>query len=185
MTEGWAISHMGQVGNLKPGWIGPPVPGVEQRLTSEGEILVRTPGMMLGYYKAPEFTTEVIDDERWLHTGDRGEIDADGRLRITGRLKELFKTSKGKYVAPAPIENRLLAYHRIEQACVLGAGMPQPYAIVVLSKRPAKKPPAASTGHSPRCARRSMPRSIRTNVCKRLSSLASRGQWRTDSSRRR
>jgi long-chain acyl-CoA synthetase len=134
MTEDWAISHMGQVGSLKPGWIGPPVPGVEQRLTSEGEILVRTPGMMLGYYKAPELTREVIDDERWLHTGDRGEIDADGRLRITGRLKELFKTSKGKYVAPAPIENRLLTNNRIEQACVLGAAMPQPYAIVVMSK---------------------------------------------------
>jgi long-subunit acyl-CoA synthetase (AMP-forming) len=89
---------------------------------------------MVGYYKAPEATREVIDDERWLHTGDRGEIDAEGRLRITGRVKELFKTSKGKYVAPAPIENRLLAYHRIEQACVLGAGMPQPYAIVVMSK---------------------------------------------------
>jgi acyl-CoA synthetase (AMP-forming)/AMP-acid ligase II len=98
MTEDWGISHMGRVGNLKPGWIGPPVPGVEQRLTSEGEILVRTPGMMLGYYKAPELTREVIDDERWLHTGDRGVIDAEGRLRITGRVKELFKTSK-KYVA--------------------------------------------------------------------------------------
>jgi long-subunit acyl-CoA synthetase (AMP-forming) len=134
LTEDWAISHMGQVGNLKPGWIGPPVPGVEQRLTSEGEILVRTPGQMLGYFRAPEQTREMIDDERWLHTGDRGEIDAEGRLRITGRVKELFKTSKGKYVAPAPIENRLLADHRIEQACVSGASMPQPYAIVVISK---------------------------------------------------
>ncbi len=66
--------------------------------------------------------------------GDRGEIDAEGRLRITGRVKELFKTSKGKYVAPAPIENRLLAHPGIEQACVSGASMPQPYAIVVLSK---------------------------------------------------
>jgi long-chain acyl-CoA synthetase len=134
MTEGWAISHMGRVGQLKPGWVGPPVPGVEQRLTSEGEILVRTPGQMLGYFRAPEQTREMIDDERWLHTGDRGEIDAEGRLRITGRVKELFKTSKGKYVAPAPIENRLLADHRIEQACVSGASMPQPYAIVVISK---------------------------------------------------
>jgi long-subunit acyl-CoA synthetase (AMP-forming) len=89
---------------------------------------------MLGYYRSPEFTREMIDDEHWLHTGDRGEIDAEGRLRITGRVKELFKTSKGKYVAPAPIENRLLAFHRIEQACVSGASMPQPYAIVVLSK---------------------------------------------------
>ena len=134
MTEGWAYSHMGRVGHLKPGWVGPPVPGVEQRLTSEGEVLVKTPGLMLGYFRSPEWTREMIDDERWLHTGDRGEIDAEGNLRITGRVKELFKTSKGKYVAPAPIENRLLAFHGIEQACVSGASMPQPYAIVVLSK---------------------------------------------------
>ena len=134
MTEGWAYSHMGRVESLKPGWVGPPVPGVEQRLTSEGEVLVKSPGIMLGYYRAPELTREMIDAEGWLHTGDRGEIDNEGRLRITGRVKELFKTSKGKYVAPAPIENRLLASSLIEQACVSGAGMPQPYALVVLSK---------------------------------------------------
>ena len=133
MTEDWAISHMGRAGDLKPGWIGPPVPGVDQRLTSEGEILVRSPGVMLGYYRAPDLTREAIDEDGWLHTGDRGEIDDKGRLRITGRVKELFKTSKGKYVAPAPIENRLLAHPGIEQACVSGASMPQPYAIVVLA----------------------------------------------------
>ena len=76
----------------------------------------------------------MIDEDGWLHTGDRGEIDAEGRLRITGRVKELFKTSKGKYVAPAPIENRLLAHNKIEQACVSGASMPQPYAVVVLTR---------------------------------------------------
>jgi len=134
MTEGWAYSHMGRVGHLKPGWVGPPVPGVEHRLTSEGEVLVRSPGVMLGYYRAPDLTREMIDSDGWLHTGDRGEIDTEGRLRITGRVKELFKTSKGKYVAPAPIENRLLANPLIEQACVSGASMPQPYALVVLSK---------------------------------------------------
>ena len=142
MTEGWAYSHMGIVGQLKPGWVGPPVPGVEQRLTSEGEVLVKTPGLMQGYYRAPELTREVIDDEGWLHTGDRGEIDADGRLRITGRVKELFKTSKGKYVAPAPIENRLLASNLIEQASVLGASMPQPYAVVVVAKSARDDAPA-------------------------------------------
>ena len=137
MTESWAISHMGRVGDLKPGWVGPPVPGVEQRLTSEGEVLVKTPGMMLGYYRALDLTREVINGDGWLHTGDRGDIDEKGRLRITGRVKELFKTSKGKYVAPAPIENRLLAQPGIEQACVSGASMPQPYAIVVLSRNTA------------------------------------------------
>ncbi len=69
MTEDWAISHMGRVGDLKPGWVGPPVPGVDQRLTSEGEILVKSPGMMLGYYRAPDLTREMIDDDGWLHTG--------------------------------------------------------------------------------------------------------------------
>lgn len=134
MTEGWAYSHMGIMGRIKPGWVGPPVPGVEHRLTSDGEVLVKSPGIMLGYYRAPDLTREMIDDDGWLHTGDRGEISADGQLRITGRVKELFKTSKGKYVAPAPIENRLLANHMIEQACVSGATMPQPYAVVVLTK---------------------------------------------------
>ena len=79
--------------------------------------------------------------ERRVHfLADRGEIDAEGRLRITGRVKELFKTSKGKYVAPAPIENRLLAHTQIEQACVSGASMPQPYAVVVLTKAATASP---------------------------------------------
>lgn len=134
MTEGWAYSHMGRVGSLKSGWVGPTVPGVEHRLTTEGEVLVKTPGLMLGFYNDPDLTREMVDGEGWLHTGDRGEIDGEGRLRITGRVKELFKTSKGKYVAPAPIETRLLASGLIEQACVSGATMPQPYALVVLSK---------------------------------------------------
>jgi long-chain acyl-CoA synthetase len=133
MTEGWAFSHMGRVGHLRPGWVGPPVPGVMHRIGDNGEVLVKTPGLMLGYFNAPEATREMIDDDGWLHTGDRGEIDEAGRLRITGRVKELFKTSKGKYVAPAPLENRLLADARVEQACVSGSSLPQPFAMVVLS----------------------------------------------------
>jgi long-subunit acyl-CoA synthetase (AMP-forming) len=135
MTEGWAYSHMGRVGSLRPGWVGPPVAGVTQRITGEGEVLVKTPGLMIGYYREPDLTREMIDDEGWLHTGDRGEVDDAGRLRITGRVKELFKTSKGKYVVPAPIENRLLAHPHVEQACVTGEAMPQPFAIVVLNER--------------------------------------------------
>jgi long-subunit acyl-CoA synthetase (AMP-forming) len=71
----------------------------------------------------------------YLKTGDRGEMDEKGRLKITGRVKELFKTSKGKYVAPTPIENKLLSNDRLEQACVTGSGQPQPHAIVVLSEQ--------------------------------------------------
>jgi long-subunit acyl-CoA synthetase (AMP-forming) len=88
---------------------------------------------MLGYFKAPELTAAMIDRDGFLHTGDRGEVDELGRLKITGRVKELFKTSKGKYVAPAPIENALLVHDDVEQALVSGAGMPQPFGMVVLS----------------------------------------------------
>lgn len=135
MTEGWAYSHMGRVGSLRPGWVGEPVRGVSCRISAEGEVLVKSPGIMLGFYNEPELTREMIDEEGWLHTGDRGEVDNEGRLRITGRVKELFKTSKGKYVAPAPIENRLLAHGAVEQACVSGSAMPQPFAVVVLNER--------------------------------------------------
>ena len=132
MTENFAVSHSSKPGQTRPGYVGTTLPGVEQRLTSEGEILIKSPGMMLGYFKAPDLTAEAIDKNGFLHTGDRGEIDQDGRLKITGRVKELFKTSKGKYVAPAPIENALLGCPFIEQACVTGASMGQPFAMVVL-----------------------------------------------------
>ncbi len=133
MTENWAISHATTVGEFHPGWIGPAVADVVVKLTDQGEVLVKSPGNMLGYYKNPQGTAEMLDAEGFIHTGDRGELDAHGRLRITGRVKELFKTSKGKYVAPAPIENMLLANPLLEQACVAGSGMPQPFAVVVLA----------------------------------------------------
>lgn len=133
MTENWAVSHAGRLGEFSPGWIGGKLAGVEDRITHEGELLVKSPGNMVGYYLEPALTAEVLDAEGFVHTGDRGELDARGRLRITGRVKELFKTSKGKYVAPSPIENDLLAHPLIEQACVSGSGMPQPFALVVLS----------------------------------------------------
>lgn len=95
--------------------------------------MVRSPCNMMGYFKEPEKTREALTEDGWLHTGDRGEIDSENRLKITGRVKELFKTGKGKYVAPAPIENRLAAHPKIEAVCVTGAGFPQPFAIVILS----------------------------------------------------
>ena len=88
---------------------------------------------MMGYFKEPEKTREALTEDGWLHTGDRGEIDASNRLRITGRVKELFKTGKGKYVAPAPIESRLQANTHIEAVCVTGSGFPQPFALVILN----------------------------------------------------
>ena len=135
MSENFAISHATRPGEVKPGFVGRAYDSVECKLSEEGEILVKSPSTMLGYYKAPELTAEVIDKDGFLHTGDRGVIDKDGSLKITGRVKELFKTSKGKYVAPAPIENELLLHPEIEQACVSGANMPQPYALVVLTEQ--------------------------------------------------
>jgi long-chain acyl-CoA synthetase len=133
MTENMAISHMTRAEDRRIGYVGAPMPKVEQRITEQGEVLVKSPGTMLGYYEAPELTKELLDGDGWIHTGDRGELDDKGRLKITGRVKELFKTSKGKYVAPAPIENALLADSKIEQACVTGAGFAQPLALVVLT----------------------------------------------------
>ncbi len=112
MTENFSYSHMSQPGRVRVGYVGDANEGVTCKISEEGEVLVKSPGNMLGYYKAPELTAEVLDDDGLLHTGDQGEIDEEGRLKITGRVKELFKTSKGKYVAPAPIENELLLHPR-------------------------------------------------------------------------
>jgi long-chain acyl-CoA synthetase len=135
MTENFAYSHISNFGRARAGYVGEPLPGVEQRISPEGEIQIKSPGSMVGYYKADELTKEAFTDDGFLKTGDRGEIDSEGRLKITGRVKELFKTSKGKYVAPAPIENLLLANSLLEQSCVSGAGQPQPHALVVLAEQ--------------------------------------------------
>lgn len=134
MTENVAVSHVVRPGQRRSGWAGSPLPGVTCRISESGEILVKSPGTMLGYYKADHLTREAIGEDGFLRTGDRGEVDAEGRIRISGRIKELFKTSKGKYVAPAPIETRLLAHADLEQACVTGASMAQPMALVVLAE---------------------------------------------------
>jgi len=107
---------------------------VEVKLSDQGEVLVKSPANMRGYHKEPEMTAESFTEDGFLKTGDRGEIDDHGRLRITGRVKELFKTSKGKYVAPAPIENMLNSDNHLEQSCVTGSGQPQPFALVMLSE---------------------------------------------------
>jgi long-chain acyl-CoA synthetase len=134
MSENSSYSHISRPGRMRVGHVGEPAPGVEQRIDPSGEVLVKSPGTMLGYYKAPELTGEMMTEDGFLRTGDRGELDGEGRLKLTGRVKELFKTSKGRYVAPAPIENKLVLHMHIEQACVTGHGMPQPYAVVLLSE---------------------------------------------------
>ncbi|MDX1369446.1 AMP-binding protein [Pseudomonas sp.] len=133
MTENCGYSHVGRPGKFKQGWIGQNSPGVEVRIAEDGEVQVRSGATMQGYYKDPQKTAETITADGFLRTGDKGEQDAEGNLRLTGRIKEIFKTSKGKYVAPAPIENRLAVHARIEQVCVVGDGMAQPMALCVLS----------------------------------------------------
>ncbi|HQV42378.1 MAG TPA: AMP-binding protein, partial [Moraxellaceae bacterium] len=96
-------------------------------------VLVKSPGQMLGYYNNPEKTAEDMTEDGFLKTGDRGEIDEQGRLQITGRVKDLFKTSKGKYVAPVPIEQKLSQHTKVEVICVTGPSQPQPFALLMLS----------------------------------------------------
>ena len=105
----------------KPGTVGEPLPGVEVCIADDGEILTRGPHVMQGYYKAPEKTDAVIEDDGWFHTGDIGEFDEDGFLKITDRKKDLFKLSTGKYVMPQPIENRMGSNPLVDNAIVVGS----------------------------------------------------------------
>ena len=143
MTEGCGYSHICLPGEYKQGWIGKPCPDVEVRIDASGEVQVRSQANMLGYFKEPQKTAETLTVDGFLRTGDKGEQDAEGRLRLTGRLKEIFKTSKGKYVAPAPIENRLAVHSRIEQVCVVGDGLSAPLGLCVLSSVNQEEPRAS------------------------------------------
>ncbi|PCM46089.1 AMP-binding protein [Marinobacter sp. ANT_B65] len=134
MSENFAYSHINKPGRTRTGYVGECMPGVETKISPEGEILIKSPATMVGYYKDEEKTKETFTDDGFLKTGDKGEIDELGRLKITGRMKEIFKTSKGKYIAPAPIENRLMAHQSIEMVCVSGANQTQPFAIIQLAE---------------------------------------------------
>jgi long-chain acyl-CoA synthetase len=144
MTEDFSCSHR-TTGELHAeGHVGVPYPGVEVRLAGDGEVLVKSPGQMVGYYKRPDLDAASFTADGFFRTGDLGVQRADGQLRITGRVKELFKTAKGKYVAPAPIEHRLNAHPMVEQAMVSGVAQPAPYAMVVIAEslRPQLDDPA-------------------------------------------
>jgi long-subunit acyl-CoA synthetase (AMP-forming) len=116
-----------------PGYVGVPMPGVEVKLSPEGEILIKSPGQCSGYYKQPELTAASFTEDGFFRTGDLGERRPDGLLKLTGRAKELFKTAKGKYVAPAPIENRINAHPMVELSLVSGR-QPAAYALVILAE---------------------------------------------------
>ncbi len=134
MSENFCYSHVTKPGRVRVGYVGESYPGVDCRISDEGEIQIKSPANMLGYYKRPDATAQAFTEDGYLKTGDRGELDGEGRLRITGRTKELFKTSKGKYVAPAPIENAILTQPDLEVACVSGSGLPSAYAMVLLGE---------------------------------------------------
>ena len=141
ISEGWGMTETSGLSctNLPfrsqcLGTIGAPLPGTEMKLSEEGEVLIRSPGLFTEYYKQPELTAEVFNSDGYFHTGDKGEWQEDVQaFRITGRVKDLFKSAKGKYVAPVPIEGKLAGNPLIEQVCVMGAGLRAPVAVVVLS----------------------------------------------------
>jgi len=134
MTEDCIISHSNHEGANKVGTVGKPQNGVKSKLSPEGEICIKNNCLMKGYYKAPDITASVFDEQGYLKTGDIGEYDHDGFLTITGRIKDQFKTDKGKYISPAPIELSLSGNKYIEQICLVGTGIPQPIALITLSE---------------------------------------------------
>ena len=144
MTEDSAYSHTSNENANAPGYVGVPMPGVQVKLSDTGEILIKSPGQFSGYYKQPELSAESFTEDGFFRTGDLGERQANGLLKLTGRAKEQFKTAKGKYVAPAPIENRINAHSMVELSMVSGVGQASAYAVVVLAEtlRPRQGDPA-------------------------------------------
>jgi len=140
ITEAWGMTENLAYGTFnhpfnpqKIGTIGKPGPGVDLKISEIGEILVKGDGLMSGYYKDEAQTKESFDEEGYFKTGDKGEIDSNGYVKITGRVKDIFKTSKGKYVTPVPIECKFGENPNIEQICITGTALTQPVALVVLS----------------------------------------------------
>lgn len=149
ICEGWGMSETSglscanvpfKAGRI--GTIGVPLEGTDLKISEDGELLIRSPGLFTEYFKQPELTKEVFTDDGFFRTGDKAEWDkkCDG-YRITGRVKDIFKTAKGKYVVPVPIESQLSANPLLEQVGVIGAGLPAPVAVVVLSEAAQKLPP--------------------------------------------
>lgn len=141
ISEGWGMSETSGLSctnapfrSERVGTIGLPLKGTEMKLGDDGEILIRTPGLLTEYYRQPELSAEVFTDDGFFRTGDKGEWDEEVQaFRITGRVKDQFKSGKGKYVSPVPIEGKLAANPLIEQVCVMGSGLRAPVAVVVPS----------------------------------------------------
>jgi long-chain acyl-CoA synthetase len=139
MTEDCIVSHGNLPNANKKGTVGKAMPGVTIKLSPEGEICIKNKCLMKGYYKNLEITASVFTEDGYFKTGDIGEYDHEGYLTITGRAKDQFKTDKGKYISPAPIELEISKNTDIEQICVVGTGIPQPIALITLSELGKKK----------------------------------------------
>jgi long-subunit acyl-CoA synthetase (AMP-forming) len=134
MTEACGPITLTPVGDFSTGNVGKPMPGTDVRIdTSTGEIVYKSPQVMIGYYKDEKSTKDVLKDG-WIYSGDRGRLDENGHLHVVGRVKDVFKTSKGVYIVPNPIEEELLKNLYLEQVCVVGIGIPQPIALTNLSE---------------------------------------------------
>ncbi|KIO37949.1 AMP-binding protein [Shewanella sp. cp20] len=141
MTENSAYSIINHPFDAsKIGTVGRAVEGCSVKQGDNGELMVKSPGLMSGYYKQPEVTQASFDEDGYFHTGDLCSIDADGCVTITGRVKDNFKTAKGKYVAPVPIERKLAQDPHVELICIIGSGLPHPVALVQLSEGAALQP---------------------------------------------
>lgn len=133
MSEDCIYSHFNRHGANKLGTVGRALTGVAVKIADDGELRLKSVSNMMGYYKDPELTAAAFDEEGFLKTGDQAERDAQGYVTIVGRIKDQFKTDKGKYVSPGPIEMTIMSNSDIEQACVVGMGIPQPIALILLS----------------------------------------------------
>jgi long-chain acyl-CoA synthetase len=134
MTEMCGASHATLPHGSETGSVGRVLDGFECRIDpANGEIQVRSACLTTGYYRQPELSADIRTPDGWMRTGDKGQISASGMLHITGRVKDLFKTSKGKYIAPAPMEELLGLHPDVEACCVTGAHFAQPFALLLLS----------------------------------------------------
>ncbi len=132
-TTETGITHTAPRGQFRAGYVGRNAPGVETKIGENREVVVKSPMNMLGYYRDEVGTQEVFTENGFIRTGDLGQLDEDRWLKIEGRIKEQFKTSKGEYILPSAIERMLSAYPAIETCMVMGSGLPAPFAVVVLS----------------------------------------------------